>query len=88
MIEKPNLKSHQYAVGQAALATGNVLKTDKSPYLQNGEVYLIFDSKDEAENYMKRTVEEHPAIECWMENSLGEHVMTIDKDGERKLKKS
>lgn len=52
-----------------------------------GKVYLIFDSHKEAINYMTKTVAEYPEIECWLENNYGEHIITIDKYGERKFKK-
>ena len=51
--------------------------------MKTGEVFLIFDSKDNALNYIMKTVKEYPNIECWMENGLGEHVITIDRNGER-----
>ena len=83
-LEKPLLKPHQFAVGHALHATGHVLKQDKeSIFLGEGEVYLTFESKPEALDYMKRTVLEMPSIECWMVDSVGKHVVTIDPNGER-----
>lgn len=86
-MNKPKIKFYQFLVGQAQLATGHILKVDKSLYQQEGKVYLIFDSHKEAINYMTKTVTEYPEIECWLENNYGEHIITIDKYGERKFKK-
>ena len=81
---REKLKSGQYSVGHAYLATGHVLKTDKTIHQQRGAIFLNFDSKQQGINYIEKTVNENPDIECWMIDSLGEHVITIDKDGERK----
>ncbi len=51
--------------------------------MQDGEVYFIYDSKESAIAYIERTVNENPEIECWIENSLGEIIMTIDKNGRK-----
>ncbi len=83
-MKKQKLKIHQFAVAKAKFATGIVLKTDHSYYLEKGEVYLTFDSKEEALTFMKQTIHEHPEIECWMEDSKGNLVITLDKNGERK----
>lgn len=84
-MKRPKRHPNQYAVVQADYGTGHVLKIDKTVYLNEGEVFLIFDSQNEAMEYMEKTVKENPDIECSMENSLGEHVLTIDKNGERKF---
>lgn len=63
-MKRPQVESYQFIVGHAELAAGHVLKPDRSLYLQEGEVYLIFDSKNEAMNYMVKTIEDHPEIEC------------------------
>jgi len=82
-MKKPKLNPNQFAVGQAEYSTGHVLNVVKTIHHQNGEVYLVFESKDEALTYIKNTLIENPNIECWMENSLGEFVITIDINGER-----
>ncbi len=82
-MKKLNLNINQYAIGQAEYKTGHILKTDRTLYLQDGEVYLIFDSKESAIAYVVRTVNENPEIECWIENNLGEIIVTIDKNGRR-----
>jgi ethanolamine ammonia-lyase small subunit len=84
MMDRPKLKPNQFAVGHAEYSTGHVLKTDKTLYVQRGDVYLIFESKDDALSYIMKTVKENPDIECWIEDSLGTHLITIDKNGERK----
>lgn len=82
---KTYLKPNQFAVGHALYSTGQILEKDKTSFhLGKGEVYLIFDSKPEALNYMKRTVTDMPNIECWMEDSSGNHIVTIDPNGERR----
>lgn len=87
-MERPKLELNQFAVGHAEYSTGHVLKVDKTLYNQTGDVFLIYDSKDDALIYIMKTVRENPNIECWMENSLGEHIITIDKNGERNNEKS
>lgn len=84
MIQKPKLEVHQFSVGHALHATGQVLEIDKkSFFLGKGDVYLIFDSELEALEYMKQTILEMPDIECWMEDSSGKHIVTIGRNGER-----
>jgi len=82
-MHKPKLKPNQFAVAHSEYSTGHLLKTDKTLFLQNGEVFLIFETKEQALKYIIKTVKENPEIECWMENYLGELVITIDKNGER-----
>lgn len=84
-MKRPKRHPNQYAVVQTDYATGHVLKIDKTVYLNEGQVFLLFDSQNDAMEYMEKTVKENPDIECSMENSLGEHVLTIDKNGERKF---
>ena len=85
---REKLISGQYSVGHAKLDTGHVLKTDKTIYRQSGSIYLNFASKQKGIDYIQKTVNESPHIECWILDSIGEHVITIDTDGERKYKKS
>lgn len=83
-MNRPTLKSNQLAVGQADFLTGHVLKIDRTVYRQQGDVFLIFDSQEEAIEYCERTVKECPTIECWIEDSSGKYLMTIDTNGKRK----
>jgi hypothetical protein len=87
-MNRPQLNSNQYAVGQAEFLTGHILKIDKTIYGQQGDVFLVFDSQEAAIEYCERTVKECPTIECWIEDSLGNHLMTIDTKGKRKQNKS
>lgn len=83
-MKKPKLLPHQFAVAQAELSSGIVLQTNRSYYQQKGNVYFTFDSKEEALTFINQTIHEHPEVECWMEDCKGKHVITIDKNGERK----
>ncbi len=88
-LKKPKLEPHQFAVGQAEYATGHVLNFDKTLYLEGINdvgVFLVFNSEEEAMNYISRTIKENPDIECWLENHLGDHIRTMDKTGVRKYK--
>ena len=86
-MERPVLKNNEFAVGQAEFETGIILKQDGS-YYKNTEditkVYKIFDSVEKAKSFVIKTVQDKPAIECWISNSAGETVFVYDKDGERR----
>ncbi len=84
-MEKPNLKDNQYAVLHAEYATGHVLNIDKTKHIvpQGGEVFLIFESKNEAFEYVKKITKENPTIECSIWNAKNQHLATFDLNGER-----
>jgi hypothetical protein len=83
----PYLKENQFAVGKAEYVTGHVLRNDGSLF-QTGEdlnkMFEIFESCEEAKEFALQKIKTNPKIECWVVDSKGEHVITYDKDGERK----
>jgi hypothetical protein len=86
-MDIPYLKDKQFAVGKAELATGHVLRNDDSLYMTGQELndmYEIFESYDEAKEFSLRKIKAKPEIECWIVDSKGNHVITYDKNGERK----
>ena len=83
-MKKPAMKSFQFAVGHSNISSGHVLKTDRTVFLGEGEVFLIFDTEREANDYMQDRVSREPEIECWVEDSSGRHIRTLNKNGERK----
>ena len=86
-MEIPYLIEGQFAVGKAELATGIVLNNDGTFYKSNsGEknTYEIFDNYIKAEKFAKEKITIHPNIECWIVDSKGNHLITFDKEGERK----
>lgn len=86
-MKNPKIKIHQVKIVNVEFATGHVLKTNMEKYLTsevNAEVYVVFNSKDEGLKYMKETINNDSNIECSMWNYKDEHIITIDKDGERK----
>ena len=86
-MEKPVLKSTQFSVLHAKLSTGHLLKTDKTMYLTsdvNAKVYLIFESKRNALSYMENAINVDKEIECTLWDYEYKHLITLDKDGERK----
>jgi hypothetical protein len=89
-MDIPFLKDNQFAVGKAEYATGHILQNDNSLY-RNGqdlhEMYEIFESYKEAEEFVIQKTSKYPEIECWIVDSKGEHVLTYDKNGERKFPK-
>ncbi|MCH2225585.1 MAG: hypothetical protein MK066_12515 [Crocinitomicaceae bacterium] len=85
---RERLKNGQHSVGHAECTTGHVLTIDKEIYFQKGTIYLNFSSKKEGIEYMEKFINENPDIECWMLDSFGEHVITIDQNGERNHSKN
>jgi predicted transcriptional regulator len=89
-MEIPSLNETQFAVGKAEYATGIVLRNDGSIF-QTGEdlnkMYEIFESCEEAKEFALQKIKVNPGIECWIVNSKGNHIITYDKDGERKFSK-
>ena len=87
-MDKPKLSRHQYAVGQAELTTGHVLKNNKSLFLVGDDIkeaYEIFDSYEQAKKFSIRKVQDNPDIECWIYDHTGQVIFGYDKDGERGL---
>ena len=65
-MDKPKLSEHQYAVAQAAFATGHVLKNDKSLFLVGDDIkdaYETFDSFDDAKESATTKVQNNPEID-------------------------
>lgn len=87
-MDKPKLLQYQYAVGQAELATGHVLKNNKSLFLVGDDIkdaYEIFNSYEQAKEFSIRKVQDNPDIECWIYDHTGQIIFGYDKDGERNL---
>jgi len=87
-MDKPQLSPYQYAVGQADLATGHVLKNNKSLFLVGDDIkdaYEIFNSYEQAIEFCSRQVQDNPDIECWIFDHTGQVIFGYDKDGERSL---
>lgn len=87
-MEIPYLKENQFAVGKAQYSTGIVLKNDGTSYNtgeSKSEMYEIFESYEGAEMFVLNKINNNPAVECWIVNAKGEHVITYDKDGKRKF---
>ena len=85
-MEKPKLSPYQYAVGQAELVTGHVLKNNKSLFLvgdDSEDAYEVFNSYEQAKEFSIRRVQGNPDIECWIYDYIGQVIFGCDKDGER-----
>ena len=76
-MDFPKIRLGQFAVLQAELATGIVLKLDGERCLGSGESWLILDFLDEATAYSNQKVSDVPEIECNIYNHLNEHIPTI-----------
>ncbi len=90
-MEIPSLNEHQFAVGKAEFSTGHVLRNDGSIYEENqslNEMYEIFDSYEEAEEFVLDKIKNNPEVECWIVNANGDHINTFDKNGKRTYKTS
>jgi hypothetical protein len=87
-MDIPKINDNQFAVGKAEYATGFVLTND-GKYFRNGEdisiMYEIFENYNEALNFVITKVKNNPKIECWITDSKGNHILTYDLNGERKI---
>ena len=52
------------------------------------EMYEIFESYEEAREFVIQKIKINPAIECWIVDNKGNHVITYDENGERKFSKT
>jgi hypothetical protein len=87
-MDIPSLNENQFAVGRAALATGNVLRNDGEIFKAGeniNELYEVFESYDDAIEFSLQKIKNNPEIECWIADSKGNHVISFDKNGERKF---
>ena len=86
-MSAPILEENKYSVAIAEYATGHIRKKDLTAY-RNGEpeseIYQVFDSKDEAENYVFEFIKLCPEFECVIFKSNGQHFKTYDLNGERR----
>lgn len=88
-MDKPKLSQDQYAVGQAELSTGHVLKNDKSLFLTGDNIkdaFEIFNSYDQAKEFGIKKVQTNPEIECYIYDYTGQVIFVYDMNGERKFK--
>lgn len=76
-MDFPKIRLGQYAVLQAELATGIVLKLNGERRLGLGKAWLIFDSLNEAIACSNQKILDSPEIECNIYNHLHEHISTI-----------
>ena len=86
-METPILTNGQFAVGKAEFTTGIVLNNDGKYYTSGNDLntmYEIFDSYIEAEKFVLGKIKNNANVECWIVDSNGNHVITYDKNGERK----
>jgi len=87
-MDKPKLSPHQYAVGQAELKTGHILKNNKSLFLvgdDNNDAYQIFNFYEQAKEFSITRVNDNPDIECWIYDHTGQVTFGYDKHGERNI---
>jgi hypothetical protein len=90
-MEIPFLKDNQFAVGNAQVSTGHVLRNDGTIFLNGqstNDMYEIFESYQDAEIFVTKKIKDNPEVECWIVNSKGEHVITYDCEGERNINNS
>jgi hypothetical protein len=78
-MDFPKISIGQYAVLQAELATGVVLKLDGERHLGLGEGWLVFDSLEEAVVSSNQKILDFPEIECNIFNHLREHIFTASR---------
>jgi hypothetical protein len=84
----PVLKENQFAVGKAAYATGHVLKNDGELFKTGeniNEMYEVFESYEKAVEFSLQKIKNDSKVECWIVDSKGNHVITFDRNSERKF---
>lgn len=87
-MDKLNLTKNQFAVGKAEYSTGIVLKNDGSFYFKSDnqtDAFELFDTLEEAKNFVIEKVDKNPTIECYITNSNNQTVFIYDKNGERRI---
>lgn len=77
-IRFPELELNQVALHFASYATGHVLKPNKELYLGEGEIYMVFDSIEEAKDYAREAIRNDPGIECIVRDAPENLVFIID----------
>jgi hypothetical protein len=87
-MEAPKLEENKCSVLIAEYATGHVFKKDLTLFFNGDneqEVYQLFDSFNDAENFVLNFIKSKPEFECSIYNDNGEHLITYDLTGERKF---
>ncbi|MCL1923959.1 MAG: hypothetical protein FWF50_00075 [Defluviitaleaceae bacterium] len=80
MLNFPRIKSSQLAVSRAERSTGIMLNEKFERHLNNNEEYVvftIFESLDDARNYVDRLKIEREDIEFYVYNHLQELVYMV-----------
>jgi hypothetical protein len=86
-METPFLKEGYCSILIAEYATGHVYNKDFSIYNNNEDsvnVFQIFENFQGARNYADKMILSKPDFEFVILNHVGEHLLTIDCNGERK----
>ena len=87
-MDAPKLEGNKCSVLIAEYATGQVFKKDLTLFIKGDneqEVYQLFDNFHSAENFVLNFIKSNPEFECAIYNDNGEHLITYDLTGERKL---
>jgi hypothetical protein len=85
-IETPKLTKGKYSVMLVDVNTGHVLKANGELRLGEGDVFFIFDSLAEANNFIKSKVKENLELELVLYNYKGKVVSVENRFGREEIK--
>ena len=75
----PKLDRGQRSVVFAEVNTGILLTPEGERHRGQEKFYRVFNSEDEATSFAQAYVEQHPTIECSIQDENGNHVKFLRK---------
>lgn len=79
----PKLKKGQVSVMTVETNTGHVLQTNRQLYTGTGEVFSIFESLSNAENYVQKELSDNSELEFVIYDWNGKCIMTENRFGKK-----
>ena len=82
----PELYPNQVAINFVKLETGRVLDVNMELYSGEGEIYHVFDSIEDAQEFARNKIKEDSEIECWFMSEKNKAIGYINSIEEKEFK--
>lgn len=90
-MKAPKLIENKCSLLIAEYATGHVFKKDLTLFSKaddESDVYLLFNSYENAEEYAQNFIKSRPEFECHIYDQKGKYFKTYDVNGKRKMNRT
>jgi hypothetical protein len=84
-ITFPTLQGSQVALNFVKAIDGEYLNISMDEYMEGDDVYLIFDSLNDAKEFAVNIINAHPEIECWIKPEREKAVFFVNVNEQKEF---